>query len=162
MPLYWSSFACKIADQGAIVFRPSSDGPEAVSHTRQGSLHTILLSAELRAGFKAYLCLAGWITLEGEWVKPSNHIHLFDILQHKSGKLMLSFLRRALETSDGSLSFLTQHQTHPRPQKYDECMHVLEGHDDQIEGLVFKAWKTKGWGDSGIIRCLEKGSRSIR
>lgn len=47
-------------------------------------------------------------------------------------------------------------------RKYEECIQVLEGHDPQIEGLVFKAWKTKGWDDTGIVRCLRKGYRGIR
>lgn len=34
-------------------------------------------------------------------------------------------------------------------------MAILEGSDPKIEGLVFKAWTTKGWEDTGIVRCFK-------
>ena len=43
-------------------------------------------------------------------------------------------------------------------RKHDECMRILERAAPKIEGIVFNAWKTKGWDNTGIAAVLKEAA----
>ena len=133
----------------------SSNG-EVACYTRQGSLHTVkmpeFLIEHLLVGFK----IKGGVTvIDCEWERFKDRIHLFDILKvggsstekqtYKERYDMLKVLFDHLSSMNVFLLplFLTRKQ----------CLNYINQDDESIEGLVFKAFDTKGWPDTAIIRC---------
>lgn len=129
---------------------------ELCEFTRHGTRHTKQLSSELKASLKAYADKTGSNVFDAEWVKPLNQIFLFDILRVKGETLSFS----TYEERYRILRDLFQISPHIKLLKIlkteKDCMSVLEGDDQHVEGLVFKSWDSKGWPDSAIVRCLKK------
>jgi len=129
---------------------------ELTCYTRKGTLHTKNLSTELKISFESYANPEGHLCLEGEWLKDLNEVHLFDVLRFESNTLSLYTYQERY----GILKDIFKISPHLKLvrvlRKETDCMRILSGNDEKIEGLVFKAWTTKGWPDTAIVRCLKQ------
>ncbi|SMF05270.1 hypothetical protein [Pseudobacteriovorax antillogorgiicola] len=129
-------------------------------YNRQGKLHKKelpdVLCQELRRLFAPQ---DGWTVIEGEWLKGQDKIFLFDILR-KDGQLL------------NHLSYGDRYEFLPRVYQSDnvetlgiwrsaaQCFSLIEEAPPYVEGFVLKAWSTKGFHDTSVIRCRWPG-RSI-
>jgi ATP-dependent DNA ligase len=137
-------------------------GPEGqlTAYTRHGRVHTQKLSNELKFSFESYRDKDGWLCLEGEWLKSENQVYLFDILRYKSNTLSFQTYRERLKILKSIFHISGQIKLLRTYKKVDDCLRILEGKDEHIEGLVFKAFDTKGWPDTAIVRCLKGMNRA--
>lgn len=133
-------------------------GPKGqlVCYTRKGQLHTAPLTTELESSFQSYVDKEGWIVFEGEWIKYLNQIFLFDILRIRDNTLMFSSYKERYKLLKNTFSISPNIKLLRNLTKEADCLKVMGSEDKHIEGLVFKAWETKGWPDTAIVRCLKE------
>jgi ATP-dependent DNA ligase len=126
---------------------------EPIAYNRQGRVHKKLLPKEIvKELMRVIAPKEDWTVIDAEWLKPENKLFIFDILK-KDGKSLgrttygerYSLLPRA---------YLSPYiQTLPLLRTVEKCIDVFEKDDEHIEGLVFKSMTTKGFSDTGIVRC---------
>jgi len=127
-----------------------------VRYTRQGTEHTKqmpeFLIEHLLVGFKIK---GGDTVLDCEWERFKDKIHLFDLLKvggvstaKQTYRERYEMLRILFQQLSSLNVFLL-----PLFTTRKECLDYINQDDESIEGLVFKAMDTKGWRDTGIIRC---------
>ncbi len=136
-----------------------SRNEEPLAYNRQGRLHKILLPNEIvKELIRIVEPKEGWTVIDTEWLKPERKLFIFDIL--KKDDKSLSRLTYSDRYKLLPRSYLSPHvQTLPLLLTVEKCMNVLHKNDEHIEGLVFKSMNTKGFSDTGIIRCRNISSR---
>ena len=139
-------------------FHISSDPNQKILvFNRRGQLHKKqlpdLLQDELRRLFQPK---DGWTVVDGEWLKGSDKIFLFDLLR-SDGELL------------NKLSYGERYEMLPRVYRSEyvetlgiwkqtqNCFDAIETAPEYVEGFVLKAWNTKGFADTSIIRCRWPG-----
>jgi len=141
----------KIHGHRAQIHLSPKDQPMA--YNRQGRLHKMLLPKEIVKELMRIIDpKEDWTVIDAEWLKPENKLFIFDILK-KDGKSLARTTygeRFALLPRDYLSPYI---QTLPMLRTVEKCMEVFEKDDEHIEGLVFKSMATKGFSDTGIIRC---------
>ena len=143
----------KIHGHRAQVHLNADPNIEPVVYNRQGRPHKNLLPPEITAELRRVFSLkSGWTVIDCEWIKPNVRLYLFDVLKLDGRSLRpLPYAERFAFLPK---SYISPHvKTLPLLTTCAQCMQVLEGNEDNIEGLVFKALKAKGFEDSSIIRC---------
>ncbi|MBI1861547.1 MAG: hypothetical protein HYR96_11580 [Deltaproteobacteria bacterium] len=143
----------KIHGHRAQIHVPADQSLPILIFTRQGRSHSIAMPEpmvkELRRIFSP---LIGYNVLDAEWLKPSKKLFVFDILK-KDGVLLraktfperFALLPRSfISPSVSVLPLLTDLPT---------CLKILRSKLVYIEGLVFKATRSRGFSDTSIVRC---------
>jgi len=123
--------------------------------TRQGTLHTKKLPPELEASFLQYVDRDGILVLDGEWIKSSDQVWLFDVLKYQGRTMMFSSYKERYGILKSIYAIAANIKLSRVLKKEKDCFKVLADPDEIIEGLVLKAWETKGWPDTAIVRCLK-------
>lgn len=126
---------------------------EPIAYNRQGKVHKKLLPKEIVAELMRVIDPQDdWTVIDAEWLKPENKLYIFDILK-KDGKSLarMTYGERFALLPRAYLSPYIQ--TLPILRTVEKCMEVFEKDDEHIEGLVFKSMTTKGFSDTGIVRC---------
>lgn len=127
-----------------------------VHFTRDGKPHTKPLTVELIKDLRA-MTEGKLVVMEAEWLKGLNRMFFFDVL-HAEGKT-LTMSNYAERHALLCKKFKAGPHIHllEKIETLDECMEILQGEDETVEGLVFKDQQGKGWSDNGIVRCLKVG-----
>jgi ATP-dependent DNA ligase len=134
----------------------SAEDEEPIAYNRLGKPHKKLLPPEIVEELvRVFQPKKGWTVLDVEWLKLENKLFIFDILKSDD-----ELLRRLTYEERYKLlprSYISPYiQTLPLFSTVEKCMAVLAGEDEHVEGLVFKALKTKGFEDTSIVRCRKK------
>jgi ATP-dependent DNA ligase len=137
---------------------PADPDGEILAYTRQGSSHKKLLSVSITRELRRLLTpKEDWNVIEGEWLKPKDKIYLFDFLK-QDGSLLnrLSYQERYKLLPR---AYISPHvQTLPLVTSLEKCLEILEGDEEDVEGLVFKS-SSPGFADTSIVRCRKTQSR---
>ncbi len=147
---------CKVHGHRAQVHLPANPDEEAIAYTRHGTLHKKEISADLLRELRRVIHpTSDWTILDAEWIKPREHLYLFDVLKRDGEDLdELPYPERYQLLPR---SFISPHITVlPLLKTVEKCMEVLESPEDWIEGLVFKSLSTPGFSDTSIVRCRKK------
>ncbi len=98
---------------------------------------------------------AGWNVIDGEWLKGTDRVYVFDILKQE-GRLLrdLTYLQRWELLPRLYISPMVE--TLPIYRTVAKCLEILAQADEKIEGLVFKSLTTPGFQDTSIIRCRRR------
>jgi ATP-dependent DNA ligase len=124
-----------------------------IAYNRQGKVHKLALPKEIiKELMRVIDPQKDWTVIDAEWLKPEKKLYIFDILK-KDGKSLARTTygeRFALLPRDYLSPYI---QTLPILRTVEKCMEVFEKEDEHIEGLVFKSMTTKGFSDTGIVRC---------
>ena len=132
-----------------------------LAFNRNGQFHKKELSPEIVSElYRLFSLKEGWTVLDGEWLKPSNKLYLFDIL--KKDNVLLkdkSFEERYAELPSDQIS--PHIQVLPVFRTVDRCLESLNKEDSHYEGLVFRAAQTPGFSDTSIVRCRKKNPHSL-
>lgn len=131
-------------------------------YTRHGSLHTKDMPDNIKQLLRQHFSSKiGWNVLDCEWLRHQDKLYIFDIM--KWGDVSFHTL-----TYEERYKILSSHaiitpevSILPLYTSIDKCLAVLqEAMDDKfLEGLVFKAYTSTGWSDTGMVRCRKKGFR---
>ena len=124
--------------------------------TRQGTLHTKKLSTELEASFLQYADKDGILVLDCEWIKSLDQVWLFDVLKYQGRTMMFSSYKERYGILKSIYAIAANIKLSRVLKKEKDCLKVLADPNEIIEGLVLKAWETKGWPDTAIVRCLKQ------
>jgi ATP-dependent DNA ligase len=124
--------------------------------TRQGNLHTKKLSTELEASFLQYADKDGILVLDCEWIKSLDQVWLFDVLKYQGRTMMFSSYKERYGILKSIYAIAANIKLSRVLKKEKDCLKVLADPNEIIEGLVLKAWETKGWPDTAIVRCLKQ------
>lgn len=148
----------KIHGHRAQIHLPADPEKEVVVYNRQGRPHKKLLpemiEVELRRILKPE---SDWTVIDAEWLKPENKLFLFDILKLNGENLRrLTYEDRYKLLPRAYLSPFVQ--TLPLLTTQEKCLAALASPEEHIEGLVFKALKSKGFDDTSIVRCRKRVS----
>lgn len=146
----------KIHGHRAQVHVSADEKESPIVYNRLAREHKKLLPAPIVDELRRIIPLSeGWTAIDAEWIKAEDRLFLFDIL-----KLDGELLRRRSYAERYALlprSYLSPHiRTLPILTTVEKCMEVLQSRDEAVEGLVFKAPSSKGFGDSSIVRCRKK------
>ncbi len=146
----------KVHGHRAQIHLSADPADDVVAYNRQGSPHKKLLPPEIEAELRRILDLRkGWTVIDCEWLKPQGKLFLFDVLKQND-----ETTRRLTYEERWKLlprAYISRHvQTLPLLTTAEKCIEVLKRTEDHVEGLVFKALKTKGFEDTSIIRCRKK------
>lgn len=148
----------KVHGHRAQIHLSADPADDVVAYNRQGRPHKKLLPPEIEAELRRILDLkTGWTAIDCEWLKPEGKLFLFDVL-----KLDGESTRRMTYEERWNLlprAYISRHvQTLPLLTTAEKCIEVLKRTEEHVEGLVFKALKSKGFEDTSIIRCRKKVS----
>lgn len=94
--------------------------------------------------------------MEGEWLKSLEQIHLFDILRIENATLQFASYKERYQLLLQRFIISPNVKIIKKMDRTEDCLKILRGEDEHIEGLVFKAENTRGWPDTAIVRCLKK------
>lgn len=146
----------KIHGHRAQIHISSDSSQEIIAYNRTGQRHskalTPQITSELRRIFQPE---KGWSVIDGEWLKPEEKIYVFDLLKREDRLLdgMNYSERYALLPR---LYVSPSLQTLPPLKTLEACLAVLADPRPEIEGLIFRSPVTRGFLDSGIIRCRKR------
>lgn len=123
---------------------------------RQGMPHQRKVSAEISAELRrVFQPSQGFTVLDAEWRKEENKIYVFDILK-LNGQALRSFTYRERWELLPRVYKSSIIETLDLIRSYEKCIAVLNGAEDYIEGLVFKALDSPGFDDTSIVRCRRR------
>lgn len=143
----------KIHGHRAQIHIHADDTIAPIAYNRQGKVHTKMLPDEVIFELRRILPLrTGWTVIDCEWLKSDDRLYLFDILK-LNDELLKGFTyaeRYEILPQVYSSPHIETLQLHKTVAK---CLEVIDSAGEQIEGLVFRSLKTKGFLDTSIIRC---------
>ncbi|MGE3683495.1 MAG: hypothetical protein AB7G93_17365 [Bdellovibrionales bacterium] len=146
----------KIDGHRAQIHIPADPGEPPIAFNRQGKPHQKLLpdkvTAELRRLFKIE---CDWTVIDAEWLKSEDKLFVFDVLK-LDGKILRSLTYMERWKLLPRLYISRHVQTLPLLTTTEKCMAILAQQDPTVEGLVFKAAASKGFGDTCIVRCRKR------
>lgn len=136
---------------------PANPALPLVYYTRQGTVHTKAMNLDMEALLRTLLAPAeNWNIVEGEWIRATGRIFLFDTLMD-SGRVLSRepyidrYRRLPRDFISPTLKVLSIIRTTA------EALKVLLGDDVLVEGLVLKAEKSPSLDDDTIVRCRKSG-----
>lgn len=146
----------KIHGHRAQIHIPSASSLPVVAFNRTGQRHSKELPAavlsELQRLFRPQ---QGWNVIDAEWLKAEDRIYVFDFLKREDQLLdSLTYGERYALLPRVYASPCIQ--TLPPLRTLEACLAMLADPRPEIEGLIFRSPATRGFQDSGIIRCRKR------
>ncbi len=146
----------KIHGHRAQIHIPSHDTDEIVVFNRQGQPHRKVLPPDVVLEVnRLFRPRTGWNVIDAEWLKSDDRLFVFDFLKHDDQRLdaktygeRYALLPRAFI----SPKILVL----PTLKTLDQCLAVLADPTEHVEGLIFRSPETRGFIDSGIVRCRKR------
>lgn len=146
----------KIHGHRAQIHIPAPHAGETVVFNRQGQPHRKVLPPEtLREVIRIFAPQTGWNVVDAEWLKSDDRLFVFDFLKHEDQLLdartygeRYALLPRAFISPKVLVL--------PALKTLDQCLAVLADPAPHVEGLIFRSPETRGFVDSGIVRCRKK------
>ncbi|WP_141733543.1 hypothetical protein [Oligoflexus tunisiensis] len=146
----------KIHGHRAQIHIPSQDRDEIVVFNRQGQPHRKVLPQDVSSEvLRIFRPQSGWNVIDAEWLKSEDRLFVFD------------FLKREDQVLDAA-TYGERYELLPRVYKsqkimtlaplksLDACLAVLADPTPHVEGLIFRSPATRGFIDSGIVRCRKR------
>lgn len=146
----------KIHGHRAQIHLSADPNVSALAYNRQGQLHKKLLPREVELELRRlFQPKEGWTIIDSEWLKPENKLYIFDVL--KMDDKILSGLTYSERWNLLPKLYISPYvQTLPILTTVEKCMEALSSEEEHIEGLVFKSTRSKGFRDTGIVRCRKR------
>lgn len=146
----------KIHGHRAQIHIPRDEHEDLVIFNRQGQPHKKVLppdvTAEVRRIFSPE---SGWNALDAEWLKADDRLFVFDLLKQDDQNLdAMTYAERFALLPRAFIS--PKIVILPALKTIDQCLAVLNDPTPHVEGLIFRAPATRGFVDSGIVRCRKK------
>jgi hypothetical protein len=146
----------KIHGHRAQIHIPSDEREALVIFNRQGQPHRKVLPEDVaREVSRIFRPQKGWNVLDAEWLKADDRLFVFDLLKREDQMLDSS-------TYGERYALLPRVYASPKivtlaPLKtLDQCLAVLSDPTPYVEGLIFRSPATRGFIDSGIVRCRKR------
>jgi ATP-dependent DNA ligase len=151
----WAGQA-KVLGHRAQIHLSADPRESVVAYNRHGRPHKKILPPKMAEELKRIFPLTrGWTVVDGEWLKTKNRLFIFDVMKLNDKSLRsLSYAERYQFLPR---LYISPHvRTLPLLMSVPKCMEVLASSDEDIEGLVFKSLRARGFEDSSIIRCRRR------
>jgi ATP-dependent DNA ligase len=146
----------KIHGHRAQIHIPGPDAGELVVFNRQGQPHRKVLPPEtLREVMRIFAPKKAWNVIDAEWLKADDRLFVFDFLKHDDQLLDAeTYGERYARLPRAFIS--PKVLVLPALKTLDQCLAVLADPAPHVEGLIFRSPETRGFVDSGIVRCRKK------
>jgi ATP-dependent DNA ligase len=146
----------KIHGHRAQIHIPSDEPEGIVVYNRQGQPHRKVLPQDVASEvLRIFRPQSGWNVIDAEWLKSEDRLFVFDFLKREDQLLdaatygeRYDMLPRVYK----SQKILTL----PPLKSLDACLSVLADPAPHVEGLIFRSPVTRGFIDSGIVRCRKR------